>query len=169
MISQLLALGAILTALLVCLGARQIGEKFDVMAMPDNRRKRHAVPTPQVGGLAILSGLTIWMIGTLLLSAPPANPLLLSILLSAAGLGRVGFVDDQRDLSPPLRILLLLTFMGIAFALDPKLISSSLNWYSFANTQISPWVYVPLMGLTTIGIVKSVTMADGQNGLVGSM
>ncbi len=169
MISQLLALAAFLTALLVCLGARQIGERFDVMAVPDNRRKRHAIPTPQVGGLAILAGLTIWMIGTLLLSGPTVNPLLLSVLLSAAGLGLVGFVDDQRDLSPPLRILMLLTFTGIAFALDPKLISSTLNWFSFAQTSITPWVYVPLMGLTTIGIVNSVNMADGQNGLVGSM
>ena len=81
MMSQLLALAAFLTALLVCLGARKIGERFDVMAVPDNRRKRHAFPTPQVGGLAILSGLTIWMIGTLLLSAPPANPLLLLSLI----------------------------------------------------------------------------------------
>ncbi len=169
MMSQLLALAAFLTALVVCLGARPIGERFDVMAVPDNRRKRHAVPTPQVGGLAILSGLLVWMIGSLALSAPPANPLLISILLSAAGLGLVGFVDDQRDLSPPLRIMLLLTFMGIAFALDPNLISATLNWYSFAETPISPWIYVPLMGLTTIGIVNSVNMADGQNGLVGSM
>jgi UDP-GlcNAc:undecaprenyl-phosphate GlcNAc-1-phosphate transferase len=51
----------------------------------------------------------------------------------------------------------------------PHLISAKLNWYSFADTPISPWVYVPLMGLTTIGIVNSVNMADGQNGLVGSM
>jgi len=169
MISQLLALAAFLTALVVCLGARTIGEKFDVMAVPDNRRKRHAVPTPQIGGLAILSGLMVWMIGALAFSAAPVDPLLISILLSAAGLGLVGFVDDQRDLSPPLRIMLLLTFMGIAFALDPNLISSKLNWYSFAETPISPWIYVPLMGLTTIGIVNSVNMADGQNGLVGSM
>lgn len=169
MISQLLALAAFLTALIVCLGARTIGERFDVMAVPDNRRKRHAIPTPQIGGFAILSGLLVWMIGTLVLSVPPADPLLVSILLSAAGLGLVGFVDDQRDLSPPLRIMLLLTFMGIAFAIDPHLISATLNWYSFAQTPISPWVYVPLMGLTTIGIVNSVNMADGQNGLVGSM
>jgi UDP-GlcNAc:undecaprenyl-phosphate GlcNAc-1-phosphate transferase len=169
MISQLLALAAFLTALSVCLGARTIGERFDVMAVPDNRRKRHAIPTPQIGGFAILSGLLVWMIGTLVLSVPPADPLLVSILLSAAGLGLVGFVDDQRDLSPPLRIMLLLTFMGIAFAIDPHLISATLNWYSFAQTPISPWVYVPLMGLTTIGIVNSVNMADGQNGLVGSM
>ena len=169
MISQLLALAAFLTALIVCLGARTIGERFDVMAVPDNRRKRHAIPTPQIGGFAILSGLLVWMIGTLVLSVPPVDPLLVSILLSAAGLGLVGFVDDQRDLSPPLRIMLLLTFMGIAFAIDPHLISATLNWYSFAQTPISPWVYVPLMGLTTIGIVNSVNMADGQNGLVGSM
>lgn len=169
MMSQLLALAAFLTALVVCLGARTIGEKFDVMAVPDNRRKRHAIPTPQVGGLAILSGLMVWMIGTLAFSAPPADPLLVSILLSAAGLGLVGFVDDQRDLSPPLRIMLLLTFMGIAFALDPHLIARALNWYSFAQTPVSSWFYVPLMGLTTIGIVNSVNMADGQNGLVGSM
>jgi UDP-GlcNAc:undecaprenyl-phosphate GlcNAc-1-phosphate transferase len=139
------------------------------MAMPDNHRKRHSHPTPQVGGLAILAGLTVWLIGDLIVLAPPASATLLSILLSAVGLGAVGLVDDQRDLLPVLRIILLLIFVGVAFGINSDLISPTLNWSQGVETSISIWLYLPLMCLSAIGLVNSINMADGQNGLVGSM
>jgi UDP-GlcNAc:undecaprenyl-phosphate GlcNAc-1-phosphate transferase len=44
-----------------------------------------------------------------------------------------------------------------------------LNWGSFEPTLLPVWAYCALMGLTTVGIVNAVNMADGQNGLVPSM
>ncbi len=169
MTTQILTLTAFIVALGICMRARAIGEKLNVMAIPDSRRKRHLLPTPQVGGIAILSGLMIWVLGSLLVSGPFADPLLLALLLTGGGLGLVGFVDDQIEISPTSRTLLLLTFTAIAFALDSQLIAPTLNWYSFAPTQIPAWLYVPLMMVTAVGLVNSVNMADGQNGLVGGM
>jgi len=139
------------------------------MACPDGRRKTHALPTPQIGGLAILSGFGVWLAGMLVGPGLMGEPLLLATLLAAGGLGLVGFADDKHEVPPLLRMLLLLVFMGIAFALDPQLITSRLYFHSFGSTPVPIWVYLPLMGLTTIGLVNSVNMADGQNGLVGSM
>lgn len=162
------ALIALLVTLTVCLNARFLGERFNVMAMPD-KRKRHARPTPQVGGLAILSGLAVWLIGRLFLDGFITEPLLLAEFLAAGGLALVGFIDDQREISPVLRILLVLAFTGIALALDPRLVATRLTWYSFASTPVAAWVYYPLIGVTALGLVNSVNMADGQNGLVGGM
>jgi len=166
--SGLTFLLAFLVTVVVCVNADALGARFGVMAHPDHRRK-HASPTPQLGGVAILSGFTIWTICELFYVGPSPDPILLAILFTGGGLGMVGFVDDQREVSPALRILLLLVFLGIAFALDPRLISPALHWYSFPATSIAPWIYVPLLAVTAIGLVNSVNMADGQNGLVGSM
>lgn len=169
MLSEFLPMTAVLVTVAICLNARPIGERFGVMAQPDGRRKTHALPTPQIGGLAILSGFGVWLAGMLIGPGLAGEPLLLATLLAAGGLGLVGFADDKHEVPPLLRMLLLLVFMGIAFALDPQLITSQLNFHSFGSAAIPVWAYLPLMGLTTIGLVNSVNMADGQNGLVGSM
>lgn len=166
---EFLPLIAILATLFVCLGAEPLGIYFGVLAHPDGRRKTHARPTPQLGGFAILLGFVLWLGASLLVPQMSGEPLVLSVLLCALGLGLVGFIDDKHEVPPILRILLLLLFVGIAFALDPQLVASALHWYSFGTVPISAWVYAPLMGLTAIGLVNSVNMADGQNGLVGSM
>jgi len=168
MSAGLMILLGFLVTLLICVNADALGTRFGVMAHPDHRR-RHASPTPQLGGVAILSGFTIWAVCELFYAGPSADPILLVVLLTGGGLGMVGFVDDQREVSPALRILLLLVFLGIAFALDPRLVSPALHWFSFSETFVPAWVYIPLMALTAIGLVNSVNMADGQNGLVGSM
>jgi UDP-GlcNAc:undecaprenyl-phosphate GlcNAc-1-phosphate transferase len=161
---------AILATLLVCLNAEAIGRRFGVMAVPDGRRKTHAVPTPQLGGVAIFSGFSLFLLGSIFLTkGASADPILMAMLLAAGSLALVGFVDDRHEVPPVLRILLLLISMAIAFALDPGLLSPSLHWYSFGVVSIPVWAYVPLMGVTAIGLVNSVNMADGQNGLVGSM
>ena len=94
---------------------------------------------------------------------------MIATILTAAGVGLVGLVDDQREVSPPLRMAILLALLVIAFALDPALIASKLRWYSFGTNYIPLWLYLPLMGLTCIGLVNAVNMADGKNGLVGGM
>ncbi|MBV9549133.1 MAG: undecaprenyl/decaprenyl-phosphate alpha-N-acetylglucosaminyl 1-phosphate transferase [Alphaproteobacteria bacterium] len=165
---QFLSLIAVLVTLLVCLNAESLGRLFGVMAVPDGRRRTHDTATPQVGGVAILCGFAVWLMGSLW-PERIHDPILGAVLLSAVGLGLVGFVDDRHEVPPVLRILLLLIFVAIAFALDPTLIAQKLHWYSFGDLTISNWFYVLLMAITAIGLVNSVNMADGQNGLVGSM
>lgn len=170
MILQFLPVITLLVTLAVCLNADAIGERLGVMARPDGQRKTHARPTPQLGGVAILSGFVVWLTGALFFPHVIApDPLLRSILLAAGGLGMVGFVDDRHEIPPLSRIALLLVFAGTAFALDPELISPTLNWQSFTPTHIPVWAYLPLMAVTMVGIVNAVNMADGQNGLVGGM
>jgi UDP-GlcNAc:undecaprenyl-phosphate GlcNAc-1-phosphate transferase len=159
---------ALLVTLAICVNARLIGESFGVMAIPDGRRKTHIRATPQLGGVAILAGFGIWLIGSLILEAQ-LDPFLVTVLLAGAGMGLVGFVDDRHEIPPASRILLLLVFAGMAFTLDPQLTSPVLRWYSFGDVEISAPLYLILMGVTAVGLINSVNMADGQNGLVGSM
>jgi UDP-GlcNAc:undecaprenyl-phosphate GlcNAc-1-phosphate transferase len=166
---EFLPLIAILVTLTIGFCAYPIGELAGVLAKPDGKRKTHARPTPQVGGLAILSGFGVWIAGALLTTPLSDESLMVAVLLAGGGLGLIGFIDDKHEVPPVLRMLMLMVFLGIAFALDPQLISPTLNWHSFGTVPIAVWAYVPLMCLTCIGLVNSVNMADGQNGLVGSM
>src|SRR4029079_2564236 len=56
-----------------------------------------------------------------------------------------------------------------AFLSVPEWVSPPLSWGSLEPTPILVWGYWLLLGLTTVGIVNAVNMADGQNGLVPSM
>jgi UDP-GlcNAc:undecaprenyl-phosphate GlcNAc-1-phosphate transferase len=167
--SGLILFVSVLTAIVVCLNARAIGTQLGVMAHPDSVRKRHLAPTPQVGGIAILLALCAWLAGMLWSGAPLERPLLFALLACALGVGLVGFADDQREMTPFSRMLLLVVFLGIAFVVEPGFIAKTLNWSSFAPAKISLLPYCLLMIVTSVGLVNAVNMADGQNGVVGSM
>ena len=167
--SELTLLIAVAVALVVCLNAEMLGERLGVIDHPDLQRKLHEHPTPQVGGLAVLLGLLVWLTIEFFLGRQIEQPMFIALLLCAAGVGLVGFQDDQHETSPLSRILLLLVFLGIAFAIDPRFIARTLNWGSFSPTPIALWAYLPLMGVTVVGLVNAINMADGQNGVVGSM
>ncbi len=156
-------------SLLILVNARPIGERLNVMAKPDGGRRRHALATPQVGGIAILSTLVVWCASTALLQPGDDRNLLIAVILCATGVGIIGFTDDQHETSPIARMLSLAVFLGVAFAIDHDMIASVLNWGSFTQTSIAVWAYFLLMVLTSVGLVNAVNMADGQNGIVGSM
>lgn len=169
MLSIFLGVVAVSATLLICLNAETIGNRLRVMDRPDNRRKRHAKDTPLVGGICILLPLLIWIFGALAAGLVTDNGVLAALMLCAAGVGLVGFADDQAPISPLSRVLLLIVFLTLAFFIDPALIARTLNWGSFEPTPIPVWGYCLLLGLTTVGIVNAVNMADGQNGLVPGM
>lgn len=161
--------GALAVALLVCANASSLGERLHVLAKPDDERRLHDGTIPQVGGIAIITSLVLWCIAVLLNGLLPDAAILHTILLCAAGVGLIGFADDQVHTLPLPRALSLVVFLAIAFLLDPGLVASSLNWGSFAPTPISPWAYKLLMAVAAVGLVNAVNMADGQDGVVGSM
>jgi UDP-GlcNAc:undecaprenyl-phosphate/decaprenyl-phosphate GlcNAc-1-phosphate transferase len=164
-----LALVALSAALLICLNAETIGRRLGVMDHPDNQRKTHAQPTPLVGGMGIILPLLIWLSGVLFSGMTSDTQPLTVLLLCAAGVGLVGFADDQAPISPLTRVLALLVFLGVALEVSPSLVAPSLNWGSFEPTYLPASLYCGLIALTNVGIVNAVNMADGQNGLVPSM
>lgn len=156
-------------AAFVCANALKIGTALGVLSEPDTDRRLHRYPTPQIGGMAILAGLLIMVGGAYTLSATADVRLLAVVGLCGLGIGAVGFADDQTGLSPGARIIMIFVFAGAAFWIDPEMISPTLNWGSFVPTSIPAWLYLPLLALMFGGLVNSANMADGQDGIVGSM
>jgi UDP-GlcNAc:undecaprenyl-phosphate GlcNAc-1-phosphate transferase len=163
---QGVALIALTFALLICLNGQWLGRRLSVVDIPDDDRKRHAAPTPLVGGIAILAALIVWQLGELYLF-PTGNAAVQKVLLlCGAGVAVMGFIDDQTPTYPAVRLLSLLIFVGIAFTIDPSLITAGLNWTRDIFTAIPPWGYLALMSVSVIGLVNAANMADGQNGLL---
>lgn len=161
--------GAVSVCAAVCVMASKIGAHLDVMAVPDGQRRKHTRATPQLGGVAILIPFILWCCLTTIAAGVETNKILTATMLSAAGVGLVGFADDQRETSPLSRMLSLVVFLTISFSLDPQLISGALHWGSFQSVSIPFHWYWPLMAVTFVGLVNAVNMADGQNGIVGSI
>ena len=163
---QVIALAALALSLVICLNAQWLGRHLSVMDVPDSDRKRHAEPTPLVGGIAILIALMIWQMGELYLF-PTGNTAVQKVLLfCGAGVAAMGFIDDQTPTYPLVRLLSLLIFVGIAFTIDPSLITAGLNWTSGIATALPVWAYLALMSVSVVGLVNAANMADGLNGLL---
>lgn len=169
MMSGYSLLAALLLSLLICTNARPIGQWLKVMDIPDTVRKRHAAPTPLVGGLAIIVPFITCVFFQLYEGHLSDPALFVAIAVCGSGVALIGFIDDQTPTSPAARVLFLLVFYGVALVLDPGLITKMLYWGSFTATEISPIAFIILLGVTAVGLVNAANMADGQNGIVLGM
>jgi UDP-GlcNAc:undecaprenyl-phosphate GlcNAc-1-phosphate transferase len=164
---QVIALAALVLSLSICLNAQWLGRQLSVMDVPDSDRKRHAEPTPLVGGIAILIALMIWQLGELyLFPTGDAAAVQKVLLFCGAGVAAMGFIDDQTPTYPLVRLLSLLIFVGIAFTIDPSLVTTGLNWTGGIFTALPAWGYLALMSVSVVGLVNAANMADGLNGLL---
>jgi UDP-GlcNAc:undecaprenyl-phosphate GlcNAc-1-phosphate transferase len=150
----------------ICFYGRPVADRLKVFDYPRGGRKHHAHPTPQVGGLAIVLPVMLWIAVQLL--AGDSDPFLRAVLLCGGGVSIVGIMDDQSHLSPGLRLLVLANFALISFALDPQLFAPRISWASFAPAALPQWAFVVFGIVAVAGFVSSVNMADGINGLVPS-
>lgn len=156
--------GFVFVTALICYLAEPIANWLQVFDYPRGGRKHHFTPTPQVGGVAILLPLMIFLAEQLFFGA--ISPFKTVLLLCGGALGVVGVMDDQSQLSPAGRILLLAIFVLLAFSLDPELIVRTVSWASFQATPLPAWLFSAIAVTAITGFVSSVNMADGIDGLM---
>src|SRR6266567_2984178 len=101
-------LAAIIAAagLIACFGTRALIPLLRRAAVLDhpNERSSHAAPTPRGGGIALVAAILLAWLALIATGAAPSR--LLVVLLSAALLAAVSWVDDLRGLPPALRLLI---------------------------------------------------------------
>ena len=140
---------------------------------PDGRRKVHRLPTPNVGGLAILgatlvgtAAMTLWAYElpddwAAALTLPGRR-----VLLGALGIALVGLLDDLRDLDFRAKLAAQLAAAGLAFSanlrielLDGVLGTGAVGMTaSFALTAV--WM---------VGMMNAVNLIDGMDGLAAGV
>jgi UDP-GlcNAc:undecaprenyl-phosphate GlcNAc-1-phosphate transferase len=147
--------GVLVLAVLGTPVARKIGVRLNAMDQPDARRKVHEVPTPRLGGLAIL---TSTLIVTLVLGGRYNLDQLLGILVGAALVSFVGFWDDRFTLSPGVKFLGQLVAVGVLLATGVRV--TTLPWEALDYLVTVVWM---------VGITNALNFLDNMDGLSGGI
>lgn len=171
------ALGSGLFATLVGLNARYLGRLLGLLDFPDpvGGRKRHSHVTPLMGGTAVLIPviLTLFAMFFGFGGAPEAGRTELAIIgCLVAVFYVVGMSDDRWDLSPRFRLIVGVVAFSVGMIMVPALDIQMLR-FELAGSAPGVEHVVPLSGISgaftlfcMVGLLNSVNMADGKNGLV---
>lgn len=165
--STTLLLLCALISVVLCFNARSICIKFGMMDIPD-ARKLHAVDTPLMGGILVLSVLVpVITAYTFLVSSERWFPSIMIWILCVAGMAMVGIADDRHSLSPRSRLFLSFIIFGFASFFDPTFNVRLLDFelIRFTIGLGSNWTAVIFTIICCVGLVNAVNMADGKNGL----
>lgn len=126
-------------------------------------RKIHAVPTPLIGGLAIVLGALPAAIFTF-----EPTPRVVGFGLAALIVVAAGIIDDLVDLRWPYRLLaqgaaaLVLVYVGdVRIERIGPMFGGGIDELGVLS--------MPLTVIATVGIINALNMADGVDGLAGAM
>ena len=140
------------------------------MAAPDERRN-HPVPTPNVGGVAFLLGLLVALgVAALMDRFDPVidqNSEVLGVIVAAVIITVLGFVDDVREVSAPMKVtgtvvagLALVWFGATMFYFRLPF----LEVFVLSNDWIPLFTVVWLVGMT-----QAINLIDGLDGLAAGI
>ncbi|MEY3389489.1 MAG: UDP-N-acetylglucosamine--undecaprenyl-phosphate N-acetylglucosamine-phosphate transferase [Actinomycetota bacterium] len=144
----------------------RVARRKNWMAEPDERRA-HPVPTPDVGGIAFFIGLVVALV--VAFSMDRFQPLLkgnseiIGVVLAAVAITALGFIDDIKELSAPMKVtgvvgaaMILVWFGTTMFYFRLPL----LDVFILSND------WIPLVtALWLIGMTQAINLIDGLDGL----
>jgi UDP-GlcNAc:undecaprenyl-phosphate GlcNAc-1-phosphate transferase len=156
------AAGTAEAAALACLAAfgltpfvRLLALRSGTVDLPD-ARKAHLLPTPKLGGVAVIAGFVV-----ALGRRPLLDRELLAIAVMALLLMVAGALDDTRGLSARLRLSLQLLSAGVVIAAGVRLDLFPGSLGAAANVVLSiVWI---------VGITNAYNFIDGIDGLAASL
>ncbi len=164
------AVAAVVTWLLVPLTQR-LAVRVGAVVAPDERRV-HRWPTPTLGGLAMLAGFVaaVAAAGWLLPGYEPIfdNPReITGIVVAAAVMYGVGFIDDLRDVSAPAKLAGMVLASSVLSLAGVSLIYFRIPFAGFwlLSADLSALVTV----LWVIGMANAVNLVDGLDGLAAGI
>ena len=167
------ALALVLTVVL-CRYASPLGQWLGVMDLPsgDGGHKKHARPTPAVGGLILgfVSGLVV---AVTLPWSDPSNGLGQSIrlmsLVAVIATMAIGFLDDRRHIPALTRLLLGSLISALLLLAVPELQVQQVAFSSIGLVVRTEALAIPFTVLCLQGLKNAVNMADGRNGVLLGM
>lgn len=138
---------------------------------PDAQRKKHLMPTPTMGGIAIVLGGLIgggYLVGVDYAVGLPLDAPSIGFWAGAAIILGAGMIDDLRGLNPKTKFLLQ---MAAAYVLLHAGYSIDLSGFSFFGED--PYrialVSIPLTMVWIVGVINAVNLLDGLDGLASGV
>ncbi len=156
-------------SLLLTVGVIKLAKRWGILDCPDDTRKRHARPTPLLGGLAIFiaffSGL--YLVRGQLLAGDLELSHWLGFLVGAAWLMIGGFLDDKYNLSPRIQIIfpILAAITPVVGGVGIEKLSNPLGGVLVLPSLISAVLII----LWLLGMMYTTKLLDGVDGLVSGL
>ncbi len=149
---------------------RWLAVRFGAVVLPDERRV-HAVPTPTLGGAAMLGGFLLAMLAASQLSEfdvlfdNASAPL--GVGLAALIIFAVGAVDDLREVSAPAKTAGQVFAGSVLYLLGVSLIFFRIPFAGIVilGADLAPLVTV----LWVVGMANAVNLIDGLDGLAAGI
>lgn len=142
------------------------GHKYGLLDIPTSRR-RHKLPVPIIGGLALMAGWCLGIFSFALQQPEWFASSQTSIFVFAFAIGSLvilGLVDDLRGLRPYVKLSVEFVLAAIVLAYDPKINELIAHWH-----QQVGFIIWPLAALWIVGISNAINLVDGLDGLAGGM
>jgi len=138
---------------------RKVAIKNNIFDLPNTSHKSHVLPTPYLGGVAIMIGVVLVLLMSISVVAESRNylTLLLSVLIPALVLGLIGLWDDLKGL-PAYPRLLAQSAVGIGISII--LISTG----TLGNPTGSRVFDVLLTVIWVVGVCNSINFFDNMDG-----
>lgn len=154
--------------------AAWLGKTFGLLDFPDlsGGRKRHEQVTPLVGGAPLAAATTSVAVAVALLLAEAGPAQQMHLLWFGAAVGvmfLIGLADDRYALGPKIRLILAASMLLVVIIFAPDFQLSFLRFSGQSDLLLLGAWGEAFTLLCLAGLLNSVNMADGKNGLVISL
>jgi len=153
---------ALVSAFLAIKVLRPIAIYFNLVDIPAGR-KQHVGHIPLIGGLSIYVGVLV-----AILTVYPIHDKLFYLLVSSSLILVVGLVDDLKQLGVWVRVLIQAIACLIMIKGAGIYVESLGDLFGMGEIHLGRWG-IPLTVIGAIGLVNSINMSDGIDGLTGSL
>lgn len=173
---QYFALLAFAAAVFLTPVAMRLAQRYGVLDIPDQVLKPHARPTPYLGGTAIAAAWALTLTAAMLAGVVADWHRLLPILLGGLAMSVLGLVDDVRQVSPKVRLLVGTVIVLVTILASQAGVRVAEALLHGARTVTGwEWLVVPeLVGVVlsvafgvfiVLGACNSANLIDGLDGL----
>jgi UDP-N-acetylmuramyl pentapeptide phosphotransferase/UDP-N-acetylglucosamine-1-phosphate transferase len=140
----------------------RVVNRFKLFDVPDSR-KEHSTPTPTLGGIAIIAGMTV----SLLLWFPgQVSSEVATCFFSMAVLFGMGITDDLKDLSAKYKFVVEIALAGL-IALAGVRITTFGGLFGLNELPLSAQYTFTVLAI--VGITNAFNLIDGIDGLAGGL
>lgn len=146
-----------------------IAKQKDLVDIP-NARKLQKTPVPVMGGVVVFFGVAMGLLAGYTVGGflgVEFRTLMMPVLAAMVIMLYIGAMDDIIGLSPKVRFIVeVITILGLIYASGSCIDSFHGMW---GIQEFSWWIAVPLTVLAAVGIINSINMLDGVNGLCSTL
>jgi UDP-GlcNAc:undecaprenyl-phosphate GlcNAc-1-phosphate transferase len=140
-----------------------IASRIGLLDYPDSVRKMHASPKPLVGGI----GMGMGMLLSSLLFIPLTD--LRGVFSGTAILMIVGFLDDFTELNHRVKFVAQVIASVLLVVFSKVILMSFGNLLPSIMFDMNIFIAVPLTIFCCVGVMNSINMIDGLDGLAGGV